>query len=255
MKLEDLVVLVTGGSSGLGAATVRRLHVAGACVVICDLDSVKGNELVAELGEGACFCRTDITNADDATLAMETAQREFGSLHGLINCAGIGIGENVLGENGPHRLEIFAGALQVNLVGTFNMIRLAAAVMAKNEPNAGGERGVIVNTASIVGYDGQIGQAAYAAANAGIIGMTLPIARELGCIGIRVMTIAPGPFFTPRLNSLPPAMLDALAKATPFPKRLGRPDEYAALVQHIVENQMLNGEIIRLDGAMRLAAT
>lgn len=255
MMLADAVYLVTGGSSGLGAATVRRFHAGGARVLICNRDIVKGNELAAELGQRARFVRTDVTNENDAARAVDVARNELGGLHGLINCAGIAVGEHVMGENGPHRLDTFAQCLQVNLIGTFNMIRLAAAAMSENAPNAAGERGVIVNTASIVGYEGPIGSAAYAASNAGIIGMTLPIARELACRGIRVVTIAPGPFLTPRLQSLPPDVLDALGKTIPFPQRLGRADEYAALAEHIVGNEMLNGETIRLDGALRLAAT
>jgi NAD(P)-dependent dehydrogenase (short-subunit alcohol dehydrogenase family) len=253
MKVTDSVFMVTGGSSGLGAATVRRLHAAGARVLICDLDAVKGNALVDELGERVRFATTDVTREDDAARAVEAAKTELG-IHGLVNCAGIGPAERVLGKSGPHRLETFARCVQINLVGTFNMIRLAAAAMAENAPNPASERGIIVNTASIAAYEGQSGQAAYAASKAGIVGMTLPIARDLARNGIRVVTIAPGLFLTPMMQALPADVQEALGKATPFPQRLGRPEEYAALVQHVVENEMLNGETIRLDGAVRLAA-
>ena len=253
MKLGDLVYLVTGGSSGLGAATVRRLHRGGARVLICNRDSVKGESLAAELGDRVRFVGTDVGSESEAARAVETASRELGGLHGLVNCAGVAAAQPILGDVGPHPLEIFTRCLRVNLIGTFNMIRFAAAVMSRNAPTAGGERGVIVNTSSIVAYDGQIGHAAYAAANAGIIGMTLPAARELGAHGIRVVTIAPGPFHTPRLSSMSEEKLQALAGTTPFPHRLGHPEEYAALVQHVIQNEMLNGETIRLDGALRLA--
>jgi NAD(P)-dependent dehydrogenase (short-subunit alcohol dehydrogenase family) len=254
MRVAEAVYIVTGGSSGLGAATVRRFHSAGAHLLICNRDKVTGSGIEAELGQRARFICTDVASESDAIRAVEVAKREFGGLHGLINCAGIGVYGQVLGEDGPHPLELFSHCLQVNLIGTFNMLRVAAAAMSENVPNAAGERGVIVNTASIAAYEGQIGHAAYAASYAGVIGMTLPISRELARIGVRVMTIAPGPFLTPRLECLTHEELDALAKAAPFPKRLGRPDEFAALVQQIVENEMLNGETIRLDGAMRLPA-
>ena len=254
MKVTDSVFVVTGGSSGLGEATVRRLQAVGARVLICDLNAVKGRALADELGERVRFATTDVTREDDAARAVETAKSELGGIHGLVNCAGIGPAERVLGKSGPHRLETFALCVQINLVGTFNMIRLAAAAMAENAPNPGGERGIIVNTASIAAYEGQGGQAAYAASKAGIVGMTLPIARDLARSGIRVVTIAPGLFLTPMMQALPADVQEALGKATPFPPRLGRPEEYAALVQHVVENEMLNGETIRLDGAVRLAA-
>lgn len=255
MKLAESVYMVTGGGSGLGAATVRRFHKAGAYVVICNRDSAKGQALAGELGIRTLFVRTDVTNEADVAHAVEVAQNEFGALHGVVNCAGIALQENVFSNGVPHRLDTFTNCLQVNLAGTFNVIRLATAVMLRNKPNEAQERGVIVNTSSIVAYEGQAGTAAYAASNAGIIGMTLPIARELAHSGVRVMTIAPGPFLTPRLEGLSFDVRAMIAKAMPFPSRLGHPDEYAALAQHIVENEMLNGHTIRLDGAMRLPTT
>lgn len=254
MKVTDCVLVITGGASGLGAGCVRRFHAAGARVVICDLDVSKGEGLATELGQRARFVRTDVASEADAIRAIETAKNEFGAVHGLINCAGIAPGERVLGKQGPHRLESFSRCIQVNLIGTFNMIRMAAAAMAEGEPNASGERGVIVNTASVAAYEGQIGQAAYSASKGGVVGMTLPIARELARSGIRVVTIAPGLFLTPMMQGFTPEVQESLGKSMPFPPRLGRPDEYAALAQHIFENEMLNGETIRLDGAVRLAA-
>ncbi len=254
MKLGGSTFLVTGGSSGLGAATAQRLHAGGANVVIADLAEAPGQALAANLGTRARFVRTDVTSEADGRAAVDLARTAFGALHGLVNCAGIGPAERVLGREGPHRLESFARCITVNLVGTFNMLRLAAAAMATNAPGEDGERGVIVNTASIAAYEGQIGQAAYSASKGGIVGMTLPIARELARVGIRVTTIAPGLFLTPLMRGLPPEVQEALGKATPFPQRLGRPEEYAALVEHIAGNLMLNGEVIRLDGAVRLTA-
>jgi NAD(P)-dependent dehydrogenase (short-subunit alcohol dehydrogenase family) len=253
MKISDSVLIVTGGSSGLGAATVRRLHAAGARLSIADLDVARGEALAAELGARVAFSRTNVSNEHDAQAAIESTRKQFGAIHGLVNCAGIGPAARVVGKNDPHSLEKFAQCLEVNLIGTFNMIRLAAAVMAQQASNASGERGVIINTASIAAFEGQIGQAAYAASKAGIVGMTLPIARELASSGIRVVTIAPGLFLTPMMQSLPQEVQDALGRATPFPARLGQPAEFAALAQHIIENEMLNGETIRLDGAVRLA--
>ncbi len=253
MQLNGSIFLVTGGSSGLGAATVKRFHAAGARVVIADVDAERGLALAAELGTAAVFCRTDVTSESDAQAAVDTALKRFGGLNGLVNCAGIGPAERVVGKKGTHRLESFTRVIQVNLIGAFNMIRLAATAMASAAPNAAGERGVIVNTASVAVWDGQIGQAAYSASKGGIVAMTLPIARELAQSGIRVCTIAPGIFDTPMLAGLPDDVQVSLGKSVPFPSRLGRPDEYAALAQHIVENEMLNGESIRLDGALRLA--
>jgi NAD(P)-dependent dehydrogenase (short-subunit alcohol dehydrogenase family) len=254
MKIDAATFLVTGGASGLGAATVRRLHAGGARVVIADVAEQAGAALAAELGARALFARTDGASESAGRAAVELARGEFGALHGLVNCAGIGPAERVLGREAPHRLESFSRCISVNLIGTFNMLRLAAAAMASNAPGEDGERGVIVNTASIAAYEGQIGQAAYSASKGGIVAMTLPIARELARVGIRVVTIAPGLFLTPLMHGLPPEVQESLGKATPFPQRLGRPEEYAALVEHIAGNLMLNGEIIRLDGAVRLAA-
>lgn len=251
MQIKDSVFIVTGGASGLGAGTARMLAANGAKVVIADLNKAAGEALAAELG--ARFNETDVASEASASGAVALALSAFGGLNGLINCAGIAIGEKVLGKEAPHALASFGRVINVNLVGTFNMIRLAAEAMSKAAPNAAGERGVIVNTASVAAYDGQIGQAAYAASKGGIVAMTLPIARELARYGIRVMTIAPGIFETPMLLGMPQEIQEALGKMVPFPPRLGKPAEYAALVKHIAENEMLNGEVIRLDGAIRMA--
>lgn len=253
MKFENSTFIVTGGASGLGEATVRRFHGAGANLVIADLNVERGERLAAELGARAVFQRTDVASENDAQACVAKALASFGGLQGLINCAGIGIAEKVLNKDGPQKLTNFARVININLVGTFNMIRLAAEAMSKGDPNGAGERGVIVNTASVAAWDGQIGQPAYAASKAGIVGMTLPVARELARFGIRVCTIAPGLFYTPMMESLPSEVQESLGKSVPFPPRLGRPDEYAQLAAHIVENEMLNGESIRLDGAVRLA--
>jgi len=253
MQIKDRVFIITGGASGLGAATGRMLVGEGAKVILADLNEAGGKALAAELGANARFITTNVADEASAKACVEAAVAAFGGVHGLVNCAGIGPAERVLGRNGPHSLDLFAKVVAVNLVGSFNMIRLASEVMAKGEPNAAGERGVIVSTASVAAYDGQIGQAAYSASKGGIVGMTLPIARELARFGIRVMTIAPGIFETPMLLGMPQEVQDALGKMVPFPSRLGKPAEYAALVRHIVENEMLNGEVIRLDGAIRMA--
>jgi NAD(P)-dependent dehydrogenase (short-subunit alcohol dehydrogenase family) len=252
MQLKGSVFLVTGGGSGLGAATVRMAIENGARAVIADVQDASAN-LAKELGANARFIRTDVTAEADGKAAVELAVKEFGGLNVLINCAGIAIGEKTIGKTGPHALASFTRVVTVNLIGTFNMIRLAAEAMAKGQPNASGERGVIVNTASVAAYDGQIGQAAYSASKGGVVGMTLPIARDLSRDGIRVVTIAPGIFETPMLLGMPKDVQDALGKMVPFPSRLGRAPEYAALARHIVENEMLNGETIRLDGAIRMA--
>ena len=252
MQVKDSVFVVTGGASGLGAGTVRLLAGNGGKVVIADVNKAAGEALAAELGANARFAETNVADEASAKAAIDLAVATFGGLHGLVNCAGIVAGEKTLGKEGPHALASFQRVINVNLVGSFNMIRLAAEAMAKGQPNAGGERGVIVNTASVAAFDGQMGQAAYAASKGGIVGMTLPIARDLSRSGIRVMTIAPGIFETPMLLGMPPEVQDALGKMVPFPSRLGKPAEYAALVQHIVENAMLNGEVIRLDGAIRM---
>jgi NAD(P)-dependent dehydrogenase (short-subunit alcohol dehydrogenase family) len=252
MQIRGASFIVTGGASGLGEATARLLASEGARVVIADLQD-KGDAVARELGAAARFIKTDVTREADAQAAVELAAKDFGGLQGLVNCAGIALGERTVGKNGPHSLERFSRVIQINLVGTFNMIRVAAAAMAKGAPNAGGERGVIINTASVAAFDGQIGQAAYAASKGGIAAMTLPLARDLSRDGIRVMTIAPGIFETPMMDGMPPDIQESLGRAVPFPPRLGRPSEYAALAQHIIENEMLNGEVIRLDGAIRMA--
>jgi NAD(P)-dependent dehydrogenase (short-subunit alcohol dehydrogenase family) len=252
MEIKNSTFIVTGGASGLGAATARVIAGAGGNVVIADVNADAGNALARELGR-ARFIKTDVTSEADGTAAVALALKDFGSLQGLVNCAGIGAAEKTLGREGPHALASFIRVITINLIGTFNMIRLAADAMSKGQPNAGGERGVIVNTASVAAYDGQIGQAAYSASKGGIVGMTLPIARDLARSGIRVMTIAPGIFLTPMLLGLPKEAQDSLGKMVPFPPRLGQPSEYAALARHIIENEMLNGEVIRLDGAIRMA--
>lgn len=252
MQIKDGVFVVTGGASGLGAGTARLLAANGGKVVIADLNRAAGEALATELGANARFAETNVSDEASAKAAVDLALSSFGALHGLVNCAGIAVGEKTVGKEGPHALATFKRVIDINLVGSFNMIRLAADAMSKGQPNAGGERGVIVNTASVAAYDGQMGQAAYAASKGGIVAMTLPIARDLSRNGIRVMTIAPGIFETPMLLGMPPEVQEALGKMVPFPSRLGKPAEYAALVKHIVENEMLNGEVIRLDGAIRM---
>jgi len=252
MQIKNRVFIVTGGGSGLGAAVARTLVAAGAQVVIADIDRAAGQAIAAELGDNLRFAPTDVTSEADGKAAVQLALDSFGHLHGLVNCAGVAPGEKVLGREGPHRLEGFARAVSINLIGTFNMIRLAADAIVKEMPGEDGERGVIVNTASIAAYDGQIGQAAYAASKGGVVALTLPVARELARYGVRVVTIAPGIFETPMMAGLPRDVQDSLGQGVPFPPRLGRPPEYAALVRHICENTMLNGEVIRLDGALRM---
>jgi NAD(P)-dependent dehydrogenase (short-subunit alcohol dehydrogenase family) len=256
MQFTNNTALVTGGASGLGEATVRQFHALGANVVIVDLNQDRGNALVAELGIRAYYCLTNVANESDVQRAIDLAISQFGSLHIAVNCAGIAEARKTLGkvggEYGPHSLDAFRKTVEVNLIGTFNVIRLAAFAMEKNTPNADGERGVIINTASVAAYDGQIGQAAYSASKGGIVGMTLPIARDLSKSGIRVMTIAPGLFETPLLAALPEEARLSLGQQVPFPSRLGRPAEYGLLAKAIVENPMLNGEVIRLDGAIRM---
>lgn len=252
MEIQGKVFVVTGAGSGLGAATAEALVGAGASVVLVDLNEEAGAALVAKLGSNARFVRADVTREDEGGAAIGFAISQFGRLHGLVNCAGVAPAEKVVGRDGPHRLESFARTININLVGTFNMIRLAAAAMLSGEPGAGGERGVIVNTASVAAFEGQLGQAAYAASKGGIVAMTLPIARELAKSGIRCMTIAPGIMETPMLLGMPPEVQDSLGKMVPFPSRMGKPAEFASLVCHIVENAYLNGETIRLDGAIRM---
>ncbi|MDP9836240.1 NAD(P)-dependent dehydrogenase (short-subunit alcohol dehydrogenase family) [Neorhizobium huautlense] len=254
MLIRDACFVVTGGCSGLGAATVRTIVEAGGRVVIADLDRDGGEALLSELGENVLFVRTDVTSAEDGAAAIVVATQAFGSLRGLINCAGVAPAEKVVGRDGPHGLESFERTISINLVGTFNMIRLAAAAIQLGAPDAEGERGVIVNTASVAAFDGQIGQAAYSASKGGIAAMTLPIARELARSGIRVMSIAPGVFETPMMAGMPAEVREKLGASVPFPPRLGKPAEFAALVRHILENNMLNGEVIRLDGAIRMGA-
>jgi NAD(P)-dependent dehydrogenase (short-subunit alcohol dehydrogenase family) len=252
MQLENKGILVTGGASGLGAACVKLLTQAGAKATIVDLNPQTGTALAEEIGSAAQFVKTDVTNEADVQAAIKAAIEKFGALHIVINCAGIGVAEKVLGKNGPGSLASFTKVIQVNLIGTYNVIRLASAAMAENQPDAEGERGVIINTASVAAFDGQIGQAAYSASKGGIVSMTLPIARELARYGIRIMAIAPGIFDTPMLQNLPEPARISLGQQIPFPSRLGRPSEYAALAKHIIENPMLNGEVIRLDGAIRM---
>ena len=252
MDLKASTFLVTGGASGLGEATVRTLHAGGANVVIADLQTEKGETLAKELGARTRFVKCDVTSEADGKAAVDLAVKTFGGLQGLVSCAGIAVGEKTIGKEGPHALGTFAKVVTVNLIGTFNMIRLAADAMSSQAATPEGERGVIVNTASVAAFDGQIGQAAYSASKAGVVGMTLPIARDLARNGIRVMTIAPGIFETPMLLGMAPELQQSLAAQVPFPSRFGRPDEYAQLVKSILENGMLNGETIRLDGAIRM---
>jgi 3-hydroxyacyl-CoA dehydrogenase / 3-hydroxy-2-methylbutyryl-CoA dehydrogenase len=252
MQIAGSGALVAGGASGLGEATVRRLHSDGAQVVIADLNEERGRALADELGERARFVRTDVTDADAVQAAVSAAAGQPVPLRIAVSCAGIGWAGRVVGRRGPHGLEPFETVIRVNLIGTFNVMRLAAAVMAENEPTEAGERGVCVNTASIAAFDGQIGQIAYSASKGAIVSMTLPAARDMAPLGVRVCAIAPGTFDTPLLGNLPEDAREALRRVVPFPARFGRPDEFAALVAHIAENEMLNGEVIRLDGALRM---
>ncbi|MBB2918849.1 3-hydroxyacyl-CoA dehydrogenase [Cupriavidus alkaliphilus] len=249
MEIKDNVFIITGGASGLGAGSARLLAESGARVVIADLNEAAGQALAAETG--GQFVRCDVTSEADGQAAVAAAQ-SLGRLAGLINCAGIATANKTVGKNGPHPLDAFDKTIRINLIGTFNMIRLAAAAMVQNAPDSEGERGVIINTASVAAFDGQIGQAAYAASKGGVVGMTLAIARDLARDGVRCMTIAPGLFETPMLLGMPQEVQDALGKMVPFPSRLGRPAEYAKLARSIIENPMLNGEVIRLDGAIRM---
>ncbi|MCW1936964.1 3-hydroxyacyl-CoA dehydrogenase [Pseudomonas sp. MDMC_285] len=254
MRIDESVFLISGGASGLGLATARELVGQGGKVVLLDINAEAGQQVLAELGANARFVRADITREEDGRAAVAQVLEDFGALHGLVNCAGVAPAEKVLGRNGAHGLDSFRRTVEINLIGSFNLLRLAAEVMAQNAPNAGGERGIIINTASVAAFDGQMGQAAYAASKGGVAALTLPAARDLARSGIRVMCIAPGVFETPMMAGMPQEVRDSLAANVPFPPRLGRPDEYAALVRHIVENTMLNGEVIRLDGALRMAA-
>jgi len=253
MKIENRVFLVTGAGSGLGEATARMLAAHGGKVVVADVNEA-GAQVAASIGASARFIRADVVDETAMQAAVDLCASAYGAIHGLVNCAGVAPGERVVGRNGPHALASFERAVRINLVGTFNAIRLAAARMSAQPAEPNGERGVIVNTSSVASMDGQIGQAAYAASKAGVNGMTLPIARELAKFGIRVMTIAPGIFDTPMLRGMSEEVRASLGAQVPFPPRLGRPEEYAALVKHIVENEVLNGEVIRLDGAIRMTA-
>ena len=251
MQIADRTFLVTGGGSGLGAACAKRLAAAGARVVVADLNAELGSQLAARIGPAAKFVATDVTDETSVSQAVEAAC-QLGRFAGAVHCAGIVAGSRIVGRSGPHDLELFSKVIHVNLIGTFNVIRLAAAALAKNEPETTGERGVLVATASIAAFEGQIGQAAYAASKAGVAGLVLPAARELASLGIRVMAIAPGIFDTPMMASLPEKVRDSLAAQIPFPSRFGEPEEFAALVEQIITNSMLNGSVIRLDGALRM---
>jgi NAD(P)-dependent dehydrogenase (short-subunit alcohol dehydrogenase family) len=251
MQLEGRAAIVTGGASGLGAAAARKLAAQGARVAVCDINTKLAEQLAKEIGGVAVTC--DVSDAASGGAAIVAAATVHGPARVLVNCAGIGLARRVVGREGPHALADFNHVIGVNLIGTFNMLRLAAAEMSKLEPLEGGERGVVINTASIAAYDGQVGQAAYSASKGGIVGMTLPIARELAQFGIRVLTIAPGLFLTPLLGALPQAAQDSLASTIPFPHRLGSPDEYASLAMHMIDNPYLNGEVVRLDASLRMA--
>lgn len=254
MNISGSVAVISGGASGLGEASVRKLVADGAKVAVLDLNETQGRKLVSELGPAAVFLAADVSDEKSVQTALDQVLAEFGALHIAVSCAGVGTPMKVIGQEGPMPIAEFNRTLQINLVGTMNVVRLAAARMSANSPNADGERGIIINTSSVAAFEGQIGQAAYAASKAGIVGMTLPIARELAEYGIRVMTIAPGLFLTPMLAALPEKVQDALSRMMPFPKRLGKPSEYALLVGQIIENPMLNGETIRLDAALRLSS-
>lgn len=253
MNISGKTFIVTGGASGLGRASAEAILAGGGRAVLLDVNAETGAAAEQALGANVKFAQADVTSEEQVKAAVELAVSAFGGLHGVVNAAGIGPAAKVLGRNGPHALDLFEKTLRINAVGTFNVIRLAAAVISQNTPESTGERGVIVNTASIAAYDGQIGQPAYAASKGAIVSMTLPIAREFAQLGIRVVTIAPGIFDTPLLASLPEAARVSLGQQVPFPSRLGRPAEYGALVRHIIENEMLNGEVIRLDGSLRMA--
>jgi 3-hydroxyacyl-CoA dehydrogenase/3-hydroxy-2-methylbutyryl-CoA dehydrogenase len=250
MEIRDRLFVITGGASGLGAAVARLLYSKGAGIIIADLDQDNGIAVAKELN--GIFIKTDVTSEDSIKTLFSEATKVRGAVHGLINCAGIAIAEKVVGKNGVHSLQSFSKVIGINLIGTFNAIRIFSQYAIMNTPNSDGERGVIVNTSSIAAFEGQIGQAAYSASKGGIVGMTLPIARDLATYGIRVVTIAPGIFDTPLLGKLPPEVRESLGKQVPFPSRLGKPEEFAALAVHIIENAMINGETIRLDGAIRM---
>lgn len=254
MKIENNTFLVTGGASGLGFATAKMIVENSGNVVLLDVNEEAGAAAQIDLGEKSKFIKTDVTNEEQVQSAVNQSIEAFGRVVGIINCAGVGPAKRVVGKDGPHPLDFFQKVININLIGTFNTLRLVADKMQNNEPNTEGERGIVINTASVAAFDGQIGQAAYSASKGGIVAMTLPIAREFARMGIRVMAIAPGIFETPLLASLPQEAQDSLGKQVPFPPRLGRPSEFAALVKQIIENTMLNGEVIRLDGAIRMGA-
>lgn len=253
MEISAKTALITGGASGLGAATAKMIVEAGGRAVLLDLDDSRGQQLAAELGASARFVHADVSDPGAVEHAIQTATQSFGALHICVSCAGIGPAQRTISREGPADLARFSKVIQVNLIGTFNVVRLAAWAMASNQPGEDGERGVIVNTASVAAFDGQIGQAAYSASKGGIVGLTLPVARDLSSVGIRVVAIAPGLFDTPLLASFPEEVRASLGAMVPFPKRLGQPSEYAQLVRQIIENRMINGEVIRLDGAIRMA--
>ncbi len=252
MRVAEHTFVITGGASGLGAATAQHLVAQGAAVVLLDINQSAVEAAAQRLGNKALGLACDICDAEQVQQALDAAVQQFGALHGLINCAGIVGAQRILGRKGPHDLDDFARVLNINVIGSFNVLRLTAQVLANNAANAQGERGVIINTASIAAYDGQLGQAAYAASKGAIVSLTLPAARELAGQGIRVMTIAPGIFETPMMAGMTEEVRASLSAGVPFPQRLGKPEEYAALAQHIIENSMLNGEVIRLDGALRM---
>lgn len=252
MNIEERVAVVTGGASGLGEATVKQLISDGAKVAIFDFDEKRGQQIAEKLSDSVIFCKTDVTDSKSVAEAIKKTMENFGAIHIVINCAGVGTPMKVLGKNGPVAIEDFNRVVQINLIGTMNVIRLAAEKMVQNEPNEDEEKGVVINTASIAAYEGQIGQSAYSASKAGVIGLTLPIAREFANYGIRVMTIAPGLFMTPLMATLPEKVQTQLASTVPFPKRLGKPSEFSMMVKQIIENPALNGSTIRLDSAIRM---
>lgn len=254
MNIQDKTFLIGGGASGLGLATAKMIIENGGFAILADINEMAGATAEQTLGKQALFVRTDVTSESSVQNAIDQGKNKFGGINGLVNCAGVGPAKRVLGRKGIHPLESFTKTVQINLIGTFNMLRLAAAVMAENEPGESGERGVIINTASVAAFDGQIGQAAYSASKGGVVAMTLPIAREFSRVGIRVLTIAPGIFETPMLENLSDEIKASLGQQVPFPSRLGKPAEFASLAKQMIENQMLNGEVVRLDGSIRMAA-
>ena len=252
MRISDTVAVVTGGASGLGEATVRNFAEGGAKVAIFDMNASRGEAVAAELGANALFCKVDVTSEDSVKAGIDATMKAFGRITANVNCAGIGVAMKTMGKEGPHSLDLFKKVLDINLMGTFNVFRLCVEQMAKNQPTEEGERGVIVNTASVAAFDGQKGQVAYSASKGGIVGMTLPVARDLSFYGVRICTIAPGLFLTPLFEGLGKEVVDSLSAQVTFPKRLGKPSEYGALARTIVESPYMNGETIRLDGAIRL---